>query len=301
MAESTTISAAAADNSFNDSASALAVLPIGEGVHVSGFADPANTGWFVVVTSTPAKLVVSGGTLVDEAAGQSVTIRSDVLNGMIQQLEADALIELFELDATGLGGSLFRFHAGTNAVLASITWQSNVYTPFPIEAEGFTFSGRGQLPRPTLRVANVDGLIGAEIAAYGDLVGAKLTRIRTLAKFLDGQPDADPTAEFPRDVYFVDRKAGENQVFVSFELASAFDVEGVMLPRRQVAANVCPWLYRGPECGYAGGAVAKLDDTPTSDPDEDACGKRLASCELRFGVQQPLPFGGFPGSNLVPR
>jgi hypothetical protein len=35
---------------------------------------------------------------------------------------------------------------------------------------------------------------------------------------------------------------------------------GVMLPRRQVIANVCQWVYRGGECGYTGPPVADADD-----------------------------------------
>ncbi|WP_108418393.1 hypothetical protein [Limnohabitans sp. MMS-10A-160] len=32
---------------------------------------------------------------------------------------------------------------------------------------------------------------------------------------------------------------------------------------------------------------------------QDACGKRLVSCQKRFGVNAELPFGGFPAAGLI--
>lgn len=224
----------------------------------------------------------------------------------LYRLNADRLVELFELDATSLGGSISRFHNGANELGTDVVWQGNTYYRFPIEASGFAFSGKGQLPRPVLRVANVNGLIGALVGTYNDLVGAKLTRRRTLVKYLDAvnfvggvNATADPTAALPDDVYYIDRKATENKVLIEFELAASFDLNGVQLPRRQIIQNVCAWKYRSAECGYAGGAVAKADDTATAILAEDACGKRLASCKLRFGTYAELPYGGFPGAGLT--
>lgn len=223
----------------------------------------------------------------------------------VQKLEPGAIVELFELDLSTFGGELLRFHAGTNNLLQNVTWQGNVYTAFPIQASGFEFSGQGQAPRPKLLAANVVGSITALVLQYDDLVGAKLTRHRTLAKYLDavnfvgGNPNADPTAEFPVDIFYVDRKATETSEFVEFELAPAADVTGVMLPRRQIIQNICPWKYRSAECGYTGSVYFTGNDSPTADPTSDVCGKRLSSCKLRFGENGELPFGGFPAAGLV--
>jgi lambda family phage minor tail protein L len=112
-------------------------------------------------------------------------------------------------------------------------------------------------------------------------------------------PSADPNAYFPDDVFWVERKTAENKQFVEFELSPIWDVSGIMLPRRQYIQNVCSWRYRSAECSYAGGPVATKNDQATSDPVLDVCGKRLASCKLRFGDTAQLPFGGFPGVGLV--
>jgi lambda family phage minor tail protein L len=172
-------------------------------------------------------------------------------------------------------------------------------------ASGFEFNGQGQAARPKLVASNVAGAITALVLQFDDILGARLTRRRTLAKYLDavnfagGNPNADPMAEFPVDVFYVDRKAAENNEFVEFELAPAMDVTGVMLPRRQVVQNVCPWRYRGAECGYTGTLYFDANDAPVAPAPLDVCGKRLSSCKARFGEFNELPFGGFPAAGLV--
>jgi hypothetical protein len=67
-----TVSAAAADNSFNDSASGFpSSLVAGDTVSASGFTSGANNGRFVIVSATAAKIVVSGALLTTEAAAAS--------------------------------------------------------------------------------------------------------------------------------------------------------------------------------------------------------------------------------------
>jgi lambda family phage minor tail protein L len=224
------------------------------------------------------------------------------LTADVQTLEPGALVELFELDATAISGDLLRFHAYTK--VGSIWWQGVEYSPWPIMAEGFEMQP-SKPPMPLLTVGNIDGSIAAACLAYQDLVGAVVIRHRTLGKYLDAvnfggvNPTADPTQELPPDKWYIERKAIENNTTVQFELSSALDFGGVQLPRRTIIANQCPWTYRATECGYVGGPVAKADDTATSDPTLDVCGKRLTSCKLRFGANNPLPFGGFPAAALT--
>lgn len=224
----------------------------------------------------------------------------------IQKLAPSAVIELFVLDLSLFNEGVVRFHAGTNELRRQVVWQGNAYEPFPIQADGFEFNGNGQVPRPKLKVANVTGSITALILSYQDLVGAKITRKRTLVKYLDGvnfasgtNSTADPSAEFADDVYYIDRKSRETRDVVEFELAASFDLEGVSLPRRQIVQNVCPWGYRSSECGYTGTAYFNANDVSVSLKFQDACGKRLSSCQKRFGSNAELPFGGFPAAGLI--
>lgn len=70
---STGISADSSDNSLNDT-SGLGVFTQGELIRIDGFTDPANNGFATVVAVTASKLTLEGITLVDEAAGASITL-----------------------------------------------------------------------------------------------------------------------------------------------------------------------------------------------------------------------------------
>ena len=169
----------------------------------------------------------------------------------LQSINPSAIIELFTLKTTAaLHGSAttHRFHNGTSLKdNGEIVWAGDTYQRFPIQAEGFAFR-KGQLPRPTLTVSNALGTITAillnvnETTTGNDLTGATVTRIRTLAKFLDavnfpsnvnpyGTPD--PNAEFPQEIYSIDRKSAENREVVTFELAAVLDLAGIRAPKRQ--------------------------------------------------------------------
>tara|TARA_R100001224_G_C3968983_1_gene131818 strand:- start:120 stop:695 length:576 start_codon:yes stop_codon:yes gene_type:complete len=180
----------------------------------------------------------------------------------IQGINPSSIIQLFTLTTTAaLHGSAttYRFHAGSSLNSnGEIVWAGNSYQRFPVEADGFAFQ-KGQIPRPTLTVSNALGTITSilltvnETTTGNDLTGATVTRIRTLAKFLDavnfaggvnpyGTPD--PNAEFPQEIYSIDRKASETRDAVSFELAAPIDLAGVRAPKRQCTRKDFPSIGR---------------------------------------------------------
>lgn len=176
---------------------------------------------------------------------------SKAINAEVGKLEPDAIVELFVLDASEVGGSAMFFHAGTNQVTDVIVYQGIPYVPLPVEVKGFTFNGKGELPRPHITFSALGGGIRALVLLYDDLVGATVIRRRVHARYLDGQPSADPACHYPDDIYTIDRKVNENRYTVEFELGTAFEVQGIMLPGRQVLADLCPFQYRGDGCGFA--------------------------------------------------
>lgn len=225
------------------------------------------------------------------------------VTGDIQTLDPGSLIELFEVDATVLGVGVLRFHGYTQ--IGSLWWKGLEYAPWPIQAEGFARTS-DKPPSPVFSLSNLDGSITSLCLGYSDLVGATFTRRRTLGKYLDAvnfpggiNATADSTQSLPDEIWYVERKTHEDDQQVSFELASAMDFNGIMLPRRQIIANQCPWIYRSAECGYAGGAVADVNDVATAVLLNDVCGKRVKSCKLRFGETGVLNFGGFAAAALV--
>ena len=238
-------------------------------------------------------------------AGYATSDSTAEVTSALQEIAPGALIELFQLELNvaqhGVAETYY-FHAGTNANgYGNVVWNGQAYTALPVEVEGFEYSGQGTLPRPKMRISNLMGTITSLILTLPEgLEGAKFTRIRTLGRFLDaanfaaGNANADPLAEFPLEVYFVDRKSAENRDVVEFELASAFDMAGVRAPKRQCITR-CQWVYRSAECSYTGTNYFNASDAPVGNANQDVCGKRVDSCKARFGQKAELPHGGFVG------
>ena len=238
-------------------------------------------------------------------AGYATSDSTAEVTSALQEIAPGALIELFQLELNvaqhGVAETYY-FHAGTNANgYGELVWNGQPYMALPIEVEGFEYSSQGTLPRPKMRISNILGTITALIATLPEgLEGAKFTRIRTLGRFLDaanfssGNAGADHLAEFPREIFFVDRKSAENRDVVEFELASGFDLAGIRAPKRQCISR-CQWVYRSAECSYIGTNYFDANDAVVSNASQDVCGKRVDSCKARFGQQAQLPFGGYPG------
>lgn len=184
------------------------------------------------------------------------------INAEITKLDPSSILVFFVLDASSIGGGFFRFYSGTATMNQVIVWQGNEYTPLPMEARGFEYKGTGSPPRPSIVLGNIGGAISSLCLNYDDLIGARLIRKRTYARFLDGMATADPTQQFPDDIFSVERKAQETKLTVELELATALDVDDVSIPRRQYLANLCPWRYRGDGCFFAGDTVI-ADSTDT--------------------------------------
>lgn len=187
------------------------------------------------------------------------------LEADLQQGWHDAIVELIDLDLSPITSDpadIFYFTNQLKPDDTKIQWKGNIYEPIPIASAGYEKSTTGQIAQPTLTVANVLGTFTQAINELDDLVGAKVTRRRTLGKYLDGEPSADPLQEFPIDIFFIERKAQENSMIISWELTSVLDLEGLKLPRRIITQNYCQWRYRGSECGYTGGILYGSNDRP---------------------------------------
>jgi lambda family phage minor tail protein L len=184
----------------------------------------------------------------------------------------DSLIELFQLKldpvlhaGAYVAPGIKYFYSGVNqdTTTSKIKWDGVDYDALPIIVEGIEYKVKGSLPRPTLRVSNLFGFMTNIINAVNnyidpetdernlgqDLAEARLTRIRTLVKYIDadnwqnntnpyGTPS--PTTKFSDEVYFINRKVVENQEMVEFELRSILDFTHLKLPKRQVLKTEFP-------------------------------------------------------------
>ena len=174
-------------------------------------------------------------------------------------------LEFFELEVGDGSNNVLFFHDGKNENAEDITYDGNTYIALPLLLTGIEITSSGAANRPTITIANVESMLktgskfktqmedgtwdatvdGEPIAAadfkLDDLVGSRLTRRRTLEKYLS----SSPTVEFPTDVYIIDRIQQKTNLFVTFELAAPFDLAGVRVPARTVVGKYCGWEYQG--------------------------------------------------------
>lgn len=198
----------------------------------------------------------------------------------------DTLLEFFVLDLTPIvtyykskgvtiSPTKYYFFNGLNqrkdGGSTNITWQGNTYAKVPISMDFIDTTSGGELPRPTIKIADNSNprILLPLLLSYADLIGCNIIRKRTFLKFIDAvnfnggvSPyTPDSTACFPDETFRIERKSSETALQVEFELAVAWDMEGVLLPRRLVLANLCPWEYR------KGSATSMLiSSTNTVDP-----------------------------------
>lgn len=233
---------------------------------------------------------------------------SDKINSEVQKLDSDAIVTLYTLDTTPIGGSeIYRFTAMPNGT-GPVIFNGVTYTPIDIEATGFEWDGRGTLPRPKVKVSNVNNIVTAAIITFGDMVGSKFYRVRTFAKHLDDGEDPDPSATFPIEIYTVDQKTKQNKVYVEWQLCSVIDQMGLQIPRRQCVRDVCTHRYRlwdsvsgsfdytNATCPFTDSVYFDENDESTENPALDKCSKRLTGCRARFSDPKAnLPTRAFPG------
>ena len=193
----------------------------------------------------------AGGTMMSKS--QAKTSSRNLINEA-SKLEPSSLIQLFEIDISEIligdklektlkdneffnvnipSNNIFRFHNNVVLTNNNIIFQGNTYVAMPIEANGYEINSKGQAATPKLGLAvKDDGVpefrqLKSLMRDLEDLIGAKVTRIRTFAKFLDAenwtdttdkkiiaQSEPDPYAFFAPDIYFVDRKSNETSTLL---------------------------------------------------------------------------------------
>lgn len=222
------------------------------------------------------------------------------------------VISLYTIDATGIGGQLHRFVAGRWQG-DPVVWGGDTYTATPIEVAGIEYGGEGPVARPTLTLSRIDESVVSAILATNHWRGACFTRVRTLARYLDGEPGADSSRHWPADVYRVERRQKADRNNIVFELSSPLDFDDKQLPGRQVLRDICAWQYRRWDaganqfvyahaevaCPYRGSGYFDADDNAVAQA-QDKCSQRLSGCLARY-PDRVVPFGGFVGVGRLRR
>ena len=204
----------------------------------------------------------------------------------------DAIVQFFDITLPGYdsgtgAGNYFLFAGLDNDGADQIEFRGNNYEAIPIEITGIEVASSGAIARPTLTVANIpvltkgidenslettlqnvreahhllagtSGNLEVEIERNDDLIGTKV--VYRQAFLSDCNTSSANPNEFPPQTYYIDRIASENNIFVTFELASPMDVERAKIPARNVIGQYCTWQYQGRELGFGGGCTWRYTD-----------------------------------------
>ena len=150
----------------------------------------------------------------------------------LQQNNPSAIIELFELELveglhyqTGNPNNIittYRWHSGvTEDSTGQLSFGGQIYLAMPIEAEGFDYKGTSKgssTPRPTLRISNLLSTVSTILAEvngvtpHNDLIGAKVTRKTTFAKFISATNTGGQTITY---VVTVQNVGGANYFYIN--------------------------------------------------------------------------------------
>lgn len=175
----------------------------------------------------------------------------------VTQIEQSAMLDLYEVDLSRFGGNVYRFHDGMNGLLKPVIWQGNRYDPYPVQVTGLSMTAQGASARPKMTFANIDGLLTAINNDYDDALGAIVTRRQVMEQYLDavnfpdGNNQADPSREAVQK-FVIEQRENSDSDFVTYVLALPTETDNAQIPARVIQADICPWRYRGQDCGYDG-------------------------------------------------
>ena len=221
------------------------------------------------------------------------------------KLEPSALVSLYQLDTTKIGGPQYHFTTETRGGFM-VSFGGTEFFAVPVRITGMAMSGQGPIQTPTLSIGNTDGVIQEIVNSFGNLEGSTLTRWRVFAKHLDDGAEPNPSAFYGPDIYVIDRKSNDTPEVIEWELSALIDQQGVYVGRT-VIRDTCMFRYReiDPQtgafdyskavCPYTGSLYFDKQNLPVATPTLDAPARNLECCRSRFGRDNPLPFGGFLG------
>lgn len=236
------------------------------------------------------------------------------LETVLQGFDVGERVELFDLDFTPIDPAAPVLHLTPFVGQSDILRRGGLpYYPAPMEATGYARGGdagdRGsasKLPQPTIKVGNASPIVSPYVWGAQGFIGALVTRTVTYRRFLDGEPDEDPTAAQQLDVHEVEQVTEITPTEISFRLVAPIDQAGRELPARRVTRNSCQRRYRTwngssfdyskATCPYVGAGTWNTADQTATDA-TDNCSRRLTGCLLRF-PDGPLPIQAFPGISL---
>jgi lambda family phage minor tail protein L len=157
------------------------------------------------------------------------------MSNKLGALYTDALIELFELDTTALGGSVLRFCNYSEAQSPDfITFDGQVYTPVPIMTKEFGSNLNNSEEQPSISIADFGKVITSLLNTIGgEIGGAVIKRTLVFRDNLDDGIDPDPLAALPPEIYIVENHIFNGLIY-TFNMGNPLNFMSLLVPKRRI-------------------------------------------------------------------
>lgn len=207
---------------------------------------------------------------------------------MARDLHADHKSAKNALNSTEAWVSLFEIQISDNEVFrltnnhTAITWNSEVYSPFPIVFESMEETSSGDLPYLNIAVGNVDGLLSTYLNQNNGLLDKNVK-----LKIVHTSNLTTQTAVIETSLVIRSTTVSDQSVVFKLSHHPFFEVE---FPHQRYHRHRCRWAFKSGECGW----VTANGGTGSS----EVCDKTLDGSNGCTAHNNQARFGGFPG---IPR
>ncbi|MEO2122084.1 MAG: hypothetical protein ABGY10_01955 [bacterium] len=195
-----------------------------------------------------------------------------------------AWIVLFEISVSDI--EIFRLTNNEEAV----TFNSLVYSPFPIMMETMEESGQGDLPYINVTVSNVERVLNNYMEQRNGLLDQKVKM-----QLVNEANLINDAASITINLVIRETTVTENAITFRLSHHPFFEID---MPHQRFYRGRCRWAFKSTQCGWTGLAT-----------DSDTCDKTLDGangCQAHGDTttadggtaSHPARFGGFPG---IPR
>ena len=175
----------------------------------------------------------------------------------------------------------YRFCAQTEEV----TWQDNIYSPFPITHGAAAEGSDGDLPTLSLTVSNISREIAGTLETYNGLIRQPVKIMLVLmtdSYATEPQHDNQPILDW--DFKITSMSLNDEAATATLGDISLYEVN---IPKTKISKRYCRFKYRDDQCGYIGAMV---------ECDKSLDGPRGCRAHSRDSADHPNRFGGFPGA-----
>lgn len=148
------------------------------------------------------------------------------------KLTADGIVELVRVELA-TGGTLFLKNNDT------VTWQGHSWEGVAMQFQGYANSSDEELSRPTLSIANPDGILSQYIL-NGALEKSVVKRIRVLRANLLANQNI-----FEQQSWYISRVVSVNKTMAVFELRNPIDGPNFQCPARMYLPPDFPAVQLG--------------------------------------------------------